>query len=181
MAKTSLTHPLQIAWIRPFDSSGRIGVTFCPGKKQSDGLNGEWDRDLALDLDLIADEGVTAVLTLVETSELAALGVEPLGNEVRGRGMAWFHAPIRDYRVPCTIFEGSWRAIGPELGRRVVAGEDILMHCKGGLGRAGTIAARLLVELGFSPDRAIKEVRYVRPGAIETAEQEEHVRACRPI
>jgi hypothetical protein len=43
------------------------------------------------------------------------------------------------------------------------------------LGRAGTIAARLLVELGMEPRKAIASVRAVRPGAIETSEQERFV------
>ena len=50
------------------------------------------------------------------------------------------------------------------------------------LGRGGTIAARLLVELGVKPDKAIADVRTARPGAIETPGQERFVRgivACR--
>jgi ADP-ribosyl-[dinitrogen reductase] hydrolase len=43
------------------------------------------------------------------------------------------------------------------------------------------IAARLMVELGIPADQAIAEVRKVRPGAIETAAQERHVQACRPV
>ena len=56
-------------------------------------------------------------------------------------------------------------------------GEDVYVHCKGGLGRAGTIAARLLVELGVSPKQAIADVRAARPGAIQTREQERYVHA----
>lgn len=47
----------------------------------------------------------------------------------------------------------------------------MLVHCKGGLGRAGMIAARLLVELGMPPDTAIRQVRLARRGAIETPAQ----------
>ena len=55
----------------------------------------------------------------------------------------------------------------------------MLVHCKGGLGRAGTVAARLLVELGASPDDAIRRVRDARSRhAIETASQEAHVARC---
>ena len=44
-ARTSLTHPLQIAAI-PLPAGGVLGVTFCPGKK-GDSLHGApWDRDL---------------------------------------------------------------------------------------------------------------------------------------
>ena len=45
----------------------------------------------------------------------------------------------------------------------------------GGLGRAGTIASRLLIELGTAPNEAVAAVRSVRPGAIETSAQLEYV------
>jgi ADP-ribosyl-[dinitrogen reductase] hydrolase len=53
------------------------------------------------------------------------------------------------------------------------------VHCRGGLGRAGTVAARLLAELGMAPADAISRVRAVRPGAIQTQAQREYVmRTC---
>lgn len=52
----------------------------------------------------------------------------------------------------------------------------MLVHCKGGLGCAGLVASRLLVELGWEADAAIAAVRGTRPGAIETPAQAAHVR-----
>ncbi|WP_245286767.1 hypothetical protein [Bradyrhizobium sp. ARR65] len=60
-------------------------------------------------------------------------------------------------------------------------GDDIVVHCKGGLGRAGMIAARLLVELGMTPEEAIKEVRRVPKGASKTSAQEAIVRRAKSI
>jgi len=57
----------------------------------------------------------------------------------------------------------------------------VLIHCTGGLGRSGMIAARLLVELGEEPRLAMQRVRAARPGAIETAAQEAYVLACRVV
>ena len=51
----------------------------------------------------------------------------------------------------------------------------MLLHCRGGIGRTGTIAARLLVEFGFKPADAIALVRRTRPGTIETSAQEQYV------
>ena len=42
---------------------------------------------------------------------------------------------------------------------RLRDGESIVLHCKGGLGRTGMVAARLLVELGCMPEEAIVAVR----------------------
>ena len=58
--------------------------------------------------------------------------------------------------------------MGEGLHARLRDGFNVLVHCKGGLGRAGTIAARLLIELGMAPQMAVGVVRQARPGAIET-------------
>jgi len=173
MKRTSLTHPLQIAAISAGCGFGSVGVTFCPGKYHPNAMSRHWKRDLELDLDAIRDWGAAAVLTLLEHDELAELWVERLGDAVRLRAMAWFHAPIVDGSIPNERFEQQWAGVGAELRSILRSGRNVLIHCKGGLGRAGTIAARLLIELGMPPEIAIERVRSARPDAIETRGQEQ--------
>lgn len=180
-ARTSKTHPLEIAAVSAGPGQGRIGITFCPGKHDPHALTGAWARDLSADLDAIAGWGARLVLTLVEPAELAVLKVPQLGTEVRARGLDWRHLPIPDFSVPTTVFEGHWETHGWEVRTLLRGGGDVLVHCRGGLGRAGMMAARLLVELGMDPTAAIREVRRVRPGAIETRSQLELVRRTRPL
>ena len=66
--------------------------------------------------------------------------------------MAWPHMPIPDGSTPGAAFD----ARRPEVSAR--------------------LRARLLVETGVDPDVAMKRVRTVRSGAIETDEQEEWLR-----
>ena len=179
--RTSLTHPLQIAEVRASAIHGRIGITFCPGKHDRAAATGAWARDLAIDLDAIAAWGARLVLTLVEPAELVALKVPNLGQEVERRGMSWRHLPIVDYSVPDAAFEEAWLVDGSEIRRFLRGGHDVVVHCKGGLGRAGMIAGRLLVELGMPPDDAIRMVRRARQGAIETPSQLEVIRRALPI
>jgi ADP-ribosyl-[dinitrogen reductase] hydrolase len=87
--------------------------------------------------------------------------------------MSWLHLPIADVPTPDERFGQEWDVAGEELRSILRSGSDVLVHCRGGLGRAGTIAARLLVELGMDPATAIASV--VRPGAIETSDQEKFV------
>jgi ADP-ribosyl-[dinitrogen reductase] hydrolase len=178
-ARTSLSHPLAIAELDLGPGMGRIGLTFCPGKKDGHAMSGAWNRDLGLDLDTIAAWGAAAVVTLVEAPELEFLKVPDLGAEVARRHMDWLHLPIPDVTAPGPAFERLWAEAGPGLRARLRDGFDVLVHCRGGLGRAGTIAARLAVELGLEPTEAIRRVRSVRSGAIETAAQERHVLGCR--
>jgi ADP-ribosyl-[dinitrogen reductase] hydrolase len=138
-------------------------------------MTGGWDRDLNRDLDAIRDWGATAVVTLLEPDELILLRVERLGEEVLCRNMLWFHLPIADVSIPDERFEQEWDVAGEELRSILRSDSDVLVHCRGGLGRAGTIAARLLAELGMEPATAIESVRRVRPGAIETSDQEKFV------
>ncbi|PEQ10294.1 hypothetical protein B2G71_23040 [Novosphingobium sp. PC22D] len=180
VTKSSQSHPLQIAILQT-PLSSRIGLSFCPGKTQLSAMSGAWDRDLGLDLDAVRDWGAVAVVTLVEEHELRALQVEGMGAAVAARHMDWYHLPIRDVSVPGAGFETAWAEAGAELRQRLACGFDVFVHCKGGLGRAGTIAARLLVELGEDPVEAIRMVREVRPGAIETREQERYVLALERV
>jgi protein-tyrosine phosphatase len=121
--------------------------------------------------------GADAVNESVETKKVGAIleGVR-LGSEIERRGMEWVHMPIPDVSTPGTAFEAKWPEVSRSLRSRLDAGENILVHCRGGLGRAGMIAARLLVETGVEPEVAIERVRAVRPGAIETGAQERWVR-----
>jgi ADP-ribosyl-[dinitrogen reductase] hydrolase len=176
MKRTSLTHPLQIAVVTAGSEFGRVGITFCPGKYDRHALSGEWDRDLALDLDEVRDWGAAAVVTLLEQKELVLLRVERLGEEILRRNMLWFHLPIVDVSIPDERFEQEWDVAGEQLRSILRRRLDVLVHCRGGLGRAGTIAARLLIELGMEPMRAIEKVRAARPGAIETSDQERFVK-----
>jgi len=170
-ARTSQTHPLQIAEVRASPSHGRIGITFCPGKHDAAAATGAWARDLAADLGVIQAWGARLVLTLVEPAELKALKVPKLGAEIKGLGIDWRHLPIADYSVPTEAFERQWETHGRDIRALLCSGGDVLVHCKGGLGRAGMMAARLLVELGMAPEQAIRDVRRARKGAIETPAQ----------
>src|SRR3546814_7161705 len=45
MPRTSQSDPIRIAEVSYPGSAGIIDVTFCPGKKQRNGMSGHWERD----------------------------------------------------------------------------------------------------------------------------------------
>lgn len=179
--RTSQSHPLQIAEVQLGSGMGKVGLTFCPGKKQEFAFTGHWDRDLKLDLEAIAAWNAAALVTLIEEHEFAMLSVNGLGEAARDHHMLWYHLPIRDVSVPSQSFEDAWQTVGEGLRAILRDGFNVLVHCKGGLGRAGMTAARLLIELGIDPQAAITSVREVRPGAIETPAQVQYVRQLTTI
>ena len=172
----SQSSPLIIAEVCFGENQGRLGLTLCPGKK--DHAYG-WDRDLAEDLRIIRKWGTGTVLTLVEDHEFQLLDVLSLGDDVLAMGMSWFHLPIRDVDVPDDRFEAKWLTVGPQIHRQIDGGERVLIHCRGGIGRTGLVAALILVERGCPPRDAIHRVRAVRRGAIETRAQENYVLTAR--
>ncbi len=134
------------------------------------------DRNLGTDLQQIRDWGAAAVVSLLEPAELGWLQVPHLGQEVERHGMKWLHIPIKDGGVPDDEAERIWAEVGPRIRGLLQEGQRVLFHCRAGHGRSGMMAARLLVELGWSAESAISEVRRVRPGAIEGAAQQAAVR-----
>jgi len=55
----------------------------------------------------------------------------------------------------------------------------LLFHCAAGLGRTGTLVARLLIMTGNPPDIAIRMVRAVRPGSVESKTQENFLKSLK--
>ena len=176
--KTSQDYPLEIDSVSVPDSTGRIGMTFCPGKQQRGAMTGDWHRDLTLDLEAIQAWGATVIVNLIEDHEMADLGVQDTARQVPA-GIDYMRLPIPDFGVPGPAWHAQWQVEGPVLLARLRAGESIVLHCKGGLGRTGMIAARMLVELGATPQASITAVRQARSGTIETREQEAYVQAIK--
>jgi protein-tyrosine phosphatase len=181
MVKTSENDPLRIAEL-PL-GNGFIGLTICPGKHDKDAWSGPCARSLDTDLAAVKMWGAGVVVTLMEAWELTALNVASLQKAVPAHGMSWWHLPVKDgfaleypedgymehqvdrWTLPCIL-----------LRLFLHAGGRVLIHCRGGLGRTGSLAARLLIEEGLDAEQVISAVRSVRPGAIETEEQEEYLR-----
>ena len=181
LIRTSQSDPLRIAEVSMDGVCGVIGLTFCPGKIQKSALSGSWVRDLKVDLEVIRAWGAATWVNLLTRDEMVRLGVGDMKEVVENSGadIRYVHLPIDDTSVPDPQFEERWEDSGREIRDDLTSGRKVLIHCKGGLGRTGTIAARLLVELGVEPDAAISRVREARPGAIENALQESHVRSVR--
>lgn len=177
-ARTSQTHPLRIATIRIGASGGAIGITFAPGKHQTQAMTGTWARDLDIDLHMIKQWGASDLITLLEPHELDELGIPGLPEKAAQLGLAWHGFPISDGQAPDDRFLRPWLTAGPLLANKILHGYRVLVHCKGGLGRAGTVACLLLLATGAAADAdaAMQQVRDVRPGAIETAAQESFLR-----
>lgn len=162
--------PLRITVVHA-PGGGTIGLVHCPGRHQLDGRGCQWRRDLAADVAAIATWRPSAVLTLLEAHEFSRLGVPELARAMKAAGLEWHHLPIPDMGTPGPDFVHAWKRARHRVLGSFRRGERVLIHCAAGLGRTGMLAAKLLAELGMPPAEAIRRVRAVRPGAIETEAQ----------
>ncbi|KAG9086061.1 hypothetical protein FS749_003931, partial [Ceratobasidium sp. UAMH 11750] len=137
------------------------------------------------DIEVLASPyiGIRHVITLTEESPLPELWFEqPSATCVRHT-----HISIPNYKSP-TLEQMDM------ILRRICepGGSPVLIHCGGGKGRAGTVAACYLAAFGFGPipnqgsheatpamsaNEAIAALRLMRPGSLETVQQEDFVKS----
>ena len=135
----------------------------------------------ARDIKLLEKLGITHVITLTEEEPLP----RPWFSVVAGRNIRNTFVPTRNFYSPTsTQMDFVIRGICEDAK----AGGRTLVHCGGGKGRAGTVLACYVALYGtaaevagaapaMSAAEAVEVVRRLRPGSLETAQQEEFVRS----
>lgn len=105
--------------------------------------------------DWLREQGVSAVVSLTEA---APEGIEAFEH---------IHLPVPDMTSPSL---DELRAAVRFIQQR--ADKGVVVHCGAGLGRTGTVLAAYLVSRGASAPAALAQVRALRPGSVETPDQE---------
>ncbi|GGJ54228.1 cyclin-dependent kinase inhibitor 3 family protein [Deinococcus roseus] len=162
--------------LAPHVPGTRIHMTFAPGKKGRGALSGTvHNRNLQTDLLRLRDTyETTHLITLVEDFELDMLHIADLREAALQLGMQHLHFPIVDLSVPEDL--DAFEAFVDDLKALYQDGATFTIHCVGGLGRTGVLAAILLQELhGYRPEASVDAVRKARNGTIQTREQEDFV------
>ncbi len=125
---------------------------------------GDWG-DLDSDLKFLSSNQIGLLFTLTES---------PLNpDRLAAHNVAGVHLPVADFTAPTL---DQLRQFVAET--RVAHSRDIAVgvHCRAGMGRTGTFLASWLVAEGVEPREAIRQIRRLRPGSVETEEQEEAIR-----
>ena len=117
--------------------------------------------DSAADLAWLRRNGVEILVSLTES---------PISRQwVNEAGLIVVNVPVPDMEPPTDrqldhLLETIRKANAARMG--------VAVHCGAGLGRTGTVLAAYFVTLGMSPREAVAKVRDLRPGSVETADQE---------
>ena len=118
------------------------------------------------DLFFLYQQGVRAVIRMEERTIPA-----DTGGHV---DIVDLFVPVRDFTPPD---QAQIQRMIDFIDEQAVRNDrPVVVSCYAGIGRTGTVLACYLVTRGFEPADAINEVRRLRPGSIQTPEQEAAVR-----
>ena len=110
----------------------------------------------------IRAEGVDTVVSLLERA--------PPVDVIEAAGLRSVHFPIGDLGTPRDV--DAFGSLVDSVHARASAGHPALVHCWAGVGRCGMFLATYLTRHGgLAPDAAVREVRRLRPGSLETFDQ----------
>lgn len=183
-SEPSTAEPIRVDWVdlglvpglrEAGERGGRLGMTNLPGDRDPRPLGlGLPPRDLQADALGLHRAGVDALLLLVEDHELEHSEVPHMAQALAGQGIELLRFPIPDFGV--TEDPDGLRAVLGVVASRVREGQTVVVACRAGRGRTGTVVGCLLREGGLAADDAIALTRTTRPGTIERDVQERFVR-----
>lgn len=175
---TSESHPIRVDVVTVPDLAGKLGLTLAPGKRVVGTTSPwSWERDLDTDLrDLRQRCGTDVLVSLLRPYEYDLLGIRDLAAIAHRHGMEVRPFAIDDMSVPRPAEREAFHQLVADLRDALASGRNVTVHCRGGLGRSGLVAACVLIHGGESAESAIARVRRHRPGAIQTRDQVRYVR-----
>ncbi|WP_119395303.1 phosphatase domain-containing putative toxin [Salinibius halmophilus] len=145
-------HPYDILNL---DAPGKLVFMPCPGTK---GVS------LADTFAQLAELGVNAVVSANPDDELQKLNATAIPELCEQHAMRWFHLPAPDDAAPKPAFHQAWLANRVAILSVVARGGTVAIHCKGGSGRTGMIAALIMLEL--SEMHVTERIQALRPNAL---------------
>lgn len=149
----AVTHPFDILSL----TTGQLIFTPCPGTK---GVS------LTDSVAQLKAAGAAALITLMPDYELNQNSADNLGAICQELGLQWFQLPIADDCAPAETFAQAYAEQKTTILSLLRAGKTIAIHCKGGSGRTGLMAAILMAELGYNKADATAQVQSLRPKAL---------------
>lgn len=141
-------------------SSGTIGIMRQPG---------ETNR-LKQDLQKISHWKPSILVSMTQGKEFPK-NLPQLDQVFINKEYIWLHLPVCDFNIPEESDVDLFKTALNTLTESLKNNGRVLIHCRAGKGRSGMLAMRLLVEQGEDPSQALKRMRTICPGAIETKAQ----------
>lgn len=113
--------------------------------------------------------GVSVLVSMLPEDEAQHLGVAEEATQCGAQGITFLSHPIVDFGLPQMA---AFAELIQNIKDHLADGEQVIVHCKAGIGRSGMVAACVLVAFGETPTAAQRIVSVSRGTAIpDTVEQ----------
>ncbi len=148
--------------MHPFDTinlptGGKFLLTPCPGTKEAS-LNESFST--------LKNQGAEILITMMTQTELEKYSVTSIPDLAKDYDMQWFHFPVKDDCAPEMDTQNKINDNIETLKSAITDKKTIAMHCKGGQGRTGLIAAILLLEYGLKWNEVKTLIQSVKPRSL---------------
>lgn len=156
---------------------GRLGMTMMPGRIGR-GSTGVFNRDLSADMAQLRDRNeVRHLVSFMLPREYTNNGpsLDESRRAARSAGISFDHFPFVEGNTPPAGSAERYLALVDRLLSWLRAGENVVIHSRGGRGRCGLVAASVLVANGTPAAKALEIVGATRPGCIENEPQRKFV------
>jgi protein-tyrosine phosphatase len=120
-------------------------------------VSGEWMED---EFAGIARWGITHIVSLLEETEAADVGLAQEGELAEKNGMQFTSFPIPDRCLPADSI--GFVRLTHALYTGIRAGNQTVVHCRAGIGRAGMLAAGILIQHGLAAEQAFELISQKR-------------------
>jgi len=118
--------------------------------------------------------GASHLVSLLEITEAAQLGLEDEARWCAVHRLEFLHYPIEDFSTPSNLDD--FATFTQTLHTLVQNGAHMVVHCRGGIGRAGLTASSVLVHAGLDAEEAMATVSNARGESVpETQDQKAFV------
>lgn len=118
--------------------------------------------------------GINTIVCLLEMAEIEEYGLQQEEALCQQTGMDFVHFPIADSHIPANA--EAFRGLVNALHGKLQDGQNIVIHCRAGIGRTGVLAGCILVNDGMAGDDAIQQISGARGFPIpETEAQYDYI------
>jgi hypothetical protein len=167
-----MRRPVNTYWVKP----GQLLAGEYPGDRD--------EKTAVAKLNALSDCGVTSFIDLTVANESGLKPYAHLLPAVFGsRPTTYARFPIVDLGVPSS--KSQMVTILDAIDGAIKKGDKVYVHCRGGVGRTGTVVGCYLARHGLPGDKALAEVKRLwkgceksdtNPRSPETNAQREYVR-----
>lgn len=140
---------------------GTLAIASLPGR----------GGDYAGDLDVFREWKPGIVISMTTEAELSEVGGANFGSDIQAMASRWWHLSLADFGAPGPEFDALWPEASKSVRQALNGGGRVIIHCRGGCGRSGMAALRLMVECGEDRFDALNRLRALRDCAVETKGQ----------